>query len=113
MKYMGYIKHDAIVVSSFKKEYTEQAWKMAIKLGLECTEIIISHINSEHSFLIASDGSKEGWEDSEKGDVARESWIQWAKDNKSDILLDWIHVRYGGDEPELAMIEDHNESPDE
>jgi hypothetical protein len=60
------------------------------------------------SFLIAPDGSKEGWERSYDFDGKREQWKEWASGNP-DIWIDWIELRYGGDDPHVAIIVGHNE----
>ncbi len=109
---MGYIRHDAIIVTSNFDDHLEMARDKAEKLGLICTLMAKSGVNGYRSFLIAPDGSKEGWDSSDGGDAARSEWIEWAKrgdcDDSSGIWVDWVHVSFGGDEPELARILDHN-----
>jgi hypothetical protein len=109
---MGYIKHDAIVVTSFGERYLEPARRKADALGLPVTEIVTSHTNGYVSFLIAPDGSKEGWDASDAGDVARASWKEWAHEQRKseDLFIDWVHLSYAGDEvDDTYIVESHKE----
>jgi len=103
---MGYIRHDAIVVTA--SDYNNRltvALEKAKQLGLPCSEIVPSPTNGYGSFLIAPDGSKEGWETSNSGNDAREAWKKWTNDK----YIDWAHVTYGGDDSNLAQLTDHND----
>lgn len=104
---MGYIRHDAIVVSGWCERRTQKAHEKAVEIGLLVTPIVISKVNAQRSFLIAPDGSKEGWPDSESGDAQRAEWIEWAK-KEPELWIDWAHVNFGGDEPEKATLKEHN-----
>jgi len=106
---MGYIKHHAIIVTAGDKGNANTGKQKAESLGLECTEIVGSRINGYYTFVIIPDGSKEGWADSNKGDEARAEWIKWARSAyTSGVWLDWALVRFGGDDSDMAEIEDHN-----
>lgn len=104
---MGYIKHNAIIVTGWQPVAMNEAIQKAISLSLPISELIDSPVNGYASFFIAPDGSKEGWQDSLAGDDARNKFIDWMK-SKSDFYLDWAEVRYGGDERDLACMERHN-----
>jgi len=106
---MGFIRHDAIIVTAGHAIYIEEAKNKAEEIGLEASRIVESPMNGYLSFLIAPDGSKEGWEDSNEGDAMRDEWIAWAKDHGDGIC--WGHVSYGGDEPDRARLVDHNQKP--
>ena len=97
---MGYIRHDAIIATSWDKKYLKPAMKKAKALGLPCSEIVDSVKNRYCSFLIAPDGSKEGWDESARGDEARQAWKDWADDawTKDELYVYWVHVSYAGDE---------------
>jgi hypothetical protein len=104
---MGYIRHEAIVVTGWNypnKNKINSALAKARELGLPCSDLVDSPMNGYVSFLIAPDGSKEGWKDSNDGDAARAAWKAWA----ASMSLDWAHVSYGGDDSELASLADHN-----
>lgn len=110
---MGYMKHNAIVVTAFSKTHIKPARKKALSLGLSVTPKAESPVNGYYSFLIIPDGSKEDWRESEFGDEQREDWCNWAK-KQSDkgIYFDWVHVSFGGDEPSQTEILDHTGSED-
>lgn len=95
---MGYIRHDAIVVTSWKPRLIDAARNKAVELGMTVSEVIESPTNGYSSFLIAPDGSKEGWESSYRGDDSREEWVAWMR-LQPDNWVDWVAINYGGDEP--------------
>lgn len=102
---MGYIRHDAIIVTAWDKKYLLPAIEEAERLELPVSDIAESKTNGYCSFLIAPDGSKEGWEESARGDAARASWKIWAAQARSrDVWLEWVHVSYAGDEPDDTKI---------
>ena len=105
---MGYIRHDAIIVTCFNEKVARSCRRKAKLLKLEVTNIVISNINCYSSFLITPDGSKEGWGESDNGDSARDEWKFWVKKTHGNYV-DWIHVSFGGDEPENAHIVEYNE----
>lgn len=110
---MGYIRHQGILCTGSDnsgiggKHDTDLAREKAIELGLPCSEIVHGTINSCTSFLIAPDGSKEGWSESDAQEERRKEWIKWAR--KSGHWMDWVCVSFGGDNAHIALIEDHNE----
>ena len=94
---MGYIKHHAIVVTSFDDALAKEAHKKAEKLGNTTTEVVESPVNGYYSFLIVPDGSKEGWPESDEGDVSRQRFIAWAIQQRYDdgsSALDVVEVMY-------------------
>lgn len=100
---MGHIRHDAIIVTGWDSERVKRGRGMAELLGLPCSAVVKSHVNGYESFLIAPDGSKEGWLDSDRGDELRAKWCAWIK-TQPEIYLDWVHVRFGGDEKEVEIL---------
>jgi hypothetical protein len=104
---MGYMSHDAIVVTGWDKERVIKAHEKAKEIGLPITEIIEGQVNSYYSFLIGPDGSKEGWAESHEGEKERRTWKEWAK-SEPDLWVDWAHVSYGGDEPDQATLTEGN-----
>ena len=117
---MGYIKHDGITVTGWKDEHLKRARDKAVELGLIVTELQKEPgVNGYLSFLICPDGSKEGWEDSDEHENAREAWKDWVDEESSYqglptyawdtvMFINWIHVRYGGDDEEMAFIVEHS-----
>ena len=71
---MGYMRHHAIVVTTFQPKAAEAARAKAIELfedGL-VSETLESVINGYLTFLIAPDGSKLGWARDKQGDESRD-----------------------------------------
>lgn len=108
---MGYIKHHAIVVTSYKDEAINLAHAKAKDIfNQKVSEILESEMNSYKSFFIPPDGSKEGWEDSEKGDYQRKMFVDWIKEQNEEDgsnSLDFCEFFYGEDNG-WAQIENHN-----
>jgi hypothetical protein len=102
---MGYMRHHAVVVSSFRKEYAEEARQKAVELGMSVSELLGPVVNGYHSFFVGTDGSKEGWNDSNDGDKKRDAlaaYLDSMRDNNR--WAEWIEVQYGDDEGESAII---------
>lgn len=109
---MGYIRHQGIIATGTDclsiggRHDTAIAREKAIELELPCSDIVRGTTNGYTSFLIAPDGSKEGWAESTKQEARRMEWIAWVR--KECPCLDWACVSFGGDDPELAGVSDHN-----
>ena len=114
---MGYIKHHTIVVTGCKDEHIEEAQKKAVEIFEEtCKDemikppygsniispIIGSLSNSQKSFFIAPDGSKEGWQTSNNCNNARTAFLDWL-DNAENYCY-YIEVVFGGDNEHQAII---------
>lgn len=103
---MGYTKHDAIVVTTSSVRAASEAHDQAIFLRLTPTGCVQSPTNGYISFVVAPDGSKEEWAESQNGDLRRAKFIQWMRD--SEWHFDFVAVSYGGDEPENTHIVTHS-----
>lgn len=106
---MGWIRHHAIVVSSWNKELVGEARSKAADLGCAVSEIVASPVNGYHSFFIAPDGSKEGWEDSESGDHRREAFKVWTHSKRHEdgsSSLRWAEILFGDDDYEVKVTDD-------
>lgn len=104
---MGYIAHNAIVVTSWNDETIEKAHAKATELRCSVSNIVASPVNGYKSFLIAPDGSKEGWGDSDVGDAQRKAWIAWSKDLRYEdgsSSLHWCEVRFGSDDADAQIV---------
>ena len=110
---MGYLRPTAIIVSGSYGDWIGLAHDQARtifadhELGQLVSGIVAGVANSERSFLVAWDGSKEGWEPSDRGDEARAQFVAWLReqayeDNSSP--LDWVEVQYGGDDREVIAL---------
>ena len=100
---MGYMCHHAIIVTSWDERSIVAAHKKACELFgdqnflgriSEITEITPQVINGYMSFLISPDGSKEGWEHSERGHNARNKFIQWLSSQKKN-WCQYAEVQFG------------------
>lgn len=106
---MGYMRHNAIVVTSWNKELTHSAATAAEGFGMTVSPVIPSPVNGEYSFLVAPDGSKEGWDESDRGDSAREDFRKWLSEHRYEdgsTSLSWVEIAYGPDDRD-AVIEHH------
>lgn len=107
---MGFFRHDAIVLTGRTKEI-ERVWERAV-IHFEGSAVHVSGvteygINDTSSVLIAPDGSKEGWTDSDEGDRLRDSFVTWLQ--VDGPLIDWIEVRFGGDESDYVWVRTPND----
>jgi len=106
---MGYMRHHAIVVSSWSGEDTRKAHKHAMDIFPLVSEILTTNINGYHSFFIPTDGSKEGWDESDLGDDRRDSFIKWINSQRYEdgsSSLDWVEVQYGDDNKQTIIVRD-------
>ncbi len=115
---MGYIKHNAIIVTGWQYDKVKQAREKAIEIfernfssepisrpygSILVSEIVSGLTNGQSSFFIAPDGSKEGWDTSVNGDIARKEFCDWLY-NEQDNYCDYIEVRFGGDDENSSII---------
>lgn len=107
---MGYIKHHAIVLTSWKYEHLEMARAKAESLRLNPSELTIEAVNGYRSFIVPPDGSKEGWEGSMDGDCNRSAFKSWLNAQGDNLYVEWAEVCYGSDDQD-ASVSDHAWSP--
>ena len=97
---MGWIRHHGIVVTSWDAAALRHAHAHAAELGMTTTEIVASPVNGYSSFLVAPDGSKEGWDDSNTGDAQREAFVAWLDSraySDGSSALSWIEYEHDSD----------------
>jgi len=95
---MGYIRHHGMIVTSYDEERIEAAHEKARDIGMTVTEVVESPVNGYRSFCVAPDGSKEGWDASEKGDAQRDELVSWLESKSFEdgsAPYDWAEVQYG------------------
>lgn len=109
---MGYVKHHTIVVTSCCEVSIKKAQDKALKIfskkvqGYDngfnklVSKIVKGVANYQHSFFIAPDGSKEGWEPSQLGDKLRGKFTKWLTKNG----YDFVEVCFGGDDNYTEII---------
>ncbi|CAL2095510.1 conserved protein of unknown function [Tenacibaculum sp. 190524A02b] len=101
---MGYIKHNAVIVTYWNKQDIEEAHLKAIEVykdNIDCvsSEKCISPImegvaNQQFSFFIAPDGSKSGWQTEEQAKNARKIFQNFLLDSGT---CEYIEICFGGD----------------
>jgi len=109
---MGYIRHHAIVVTSWKDSAIEQAHEVATKLFTWVSPISPPAVNGYRTFFVPPDGSKEGWEDSNKGNDARDALVTYMKSvvyEDGSRPLAWFEAQYGEDDYNTKITRDSDE----
>lgn len=104
---MGYIRHHAILVTSWDDEKIEAAHRRASEIFRAVSPILSSQINAFRSFFIPPDGSKEGWAESDAGDSLRDAMIDWLNDQAygdGSTVFDWAEIQYGDDSHENKVL---------
>ena len=124
---MGYLKHHSIIVSGWQEEKVKEAHQKAIEIfensfseepyqkpfGSRLVSPIISGlVNSQDSFFIAPDDSKEGWATSDYGNNARKLFLDWLQ-NENDNYCDYVEVIFGGDSEQNGVIRSKDSDLDE
>lgn len=116
---MGFIKHNAIIVTGVKyspREFRKAYDKACELFGIEgVSNIVASQINGFMSFFVAPDGSKEYWDDSNEGDSKRKQladYIDSLAYGDGSTSVNFVDVSY--DEKHKAKVERTNKaSPDD
>ena len=98
---MGYMKHDAIVVTSWNSDAIEDAATKARECGLEALGPSGVATNGIRTLLVCPDGSKEGWGESDAFDAKRAKYLEYLngvryEDNSS--CLSWVALAYSSDD---------------
>lgn len=114
---MGYTRHNAIVVTAlgfFMRGKGDipapdvEAFRSSLPPAWQALIVgpVPSVVEDYQSFAFLPDGSKEGWEDSDRGDEYRQQFIDLFSVTGADgftytdvLVLD---ARFGGDEPEAG-----------
>lgn len=117
---MGRIKHNALIVTSTKYSEIKSIRDKAIEIyqlnfakdptvsspTQHITDICEGLANDLYTFLIAPDGSKEGWSISDTSDKSRKEVISYITEN--NIFCDYIEVYFGGDDDIEFIVESNN-----
>lgn len=107
---MGYDRHHGIIVTTFKKDYIEDAHREAERIfSTPVSEVCPESINGWLSFFVPPDGSKEGWDESDKGDHERDVFVAWLEGQRYEdgsSRFAWIEVQYGDGEGETKIVRD-------
>ena len=106
---MGYIRHNAIVVTSWNAAMIEAAACRARNMGLTVLGPSAEAMNNYRTLLVCPDGSKEGWEESDQGDQRRITFRDWLNEQRYEdgsTRLHWVELAYGSDDAN-ATVEAH------
>lgn len=90
---MGTIHHHAILVTGWD-ESLDKAYQKAAEIFPWVSPISPEGVNSYRSFFIPPDGSKEGWEDSDKGDARRKAFFKFLGEQER-FFVEVVLVGYG------------------
>lgn len=111
---MGYMRHHAIVCTSWDENKIKSAHTQAKMLNLTVSELVSSPINSYWSFLVAPDGSKEWWPDSDAGNINRNLFIEFLKTKEGiRAYVDWAFVQYGDEGGHQELLDHHDMDEEE
>ena len=107
---MGDIHHHAIVVTGWNPAYVAKAHEQATKIFEWVSPISPPVVNGYTSFFIPPDGSKEGWQESNKGESLRSGFISWLSksltyDDQS-CKVEWAEVGFGDYDNEVDRSND-------
>lgn len=101
---MGYIKHNAIIATSWHDESLESFAALAESSGAQVLGPSDAIMNGFRTVVVCPDGSKEGWEDSDKGDEQREKLVNWLKQPGPADYIEWVEVAYGADDANASVV---------
>lgn len=106
---MGYMRHHAVVVTTYDATLASVARNKALELfeAAQVSPICSPECNGYHSFFVAPDGSKDGWERSETGDTARAAFLAWLNEQRygdNSSPHDWVEVQYGDDDRVTKIV---------
>lgn len=107
---MGYLRRHTIVVTGTYGDYINKAHAFAQGTGAQVTDIMQAPVNTEHTFYVLPDGSKEGWCNSIEGDRRRAKIVDYlegmAYEDGSSPLA-WAELFYGDEQGDAAIV-NHN-----
>lgn len=97
----------AIVVTAYLggQDLLARAAVMARSYGLQVLGPSKPVVNGCSSILICPDGSKEGWKQSDLGDLGREELKDWLREEGAGYL-EWVEVLYGDDIRLSVVLDD-------
>ena len=104
---MGYMRHNAILVTTWSEKHIEAAAGQAKELGLQMLGPSAKVVNGYRSLLVCPDGSKEGWQDSDEGDARRLAFRQWLRSQTHEdgsSPLEWVEFAYGNDDRKAGIV---------
>lgn len=125
---MGYMRHHAIIVTSFDEKRLKRAHRKlkaiikshnddsALQVSMAVTPISKGTVNGYASFMLAPDGSKEGWPQSDRGNVVRNEFVTWLNEQAFDDgsnCLTYVEVQFGDDDGRNKVLRSDRDTYDE
>jgi len=108
---MGYMRHHTIVVCSWDEKLLALAHTKAEAIFPYVSTTSPPAMNGYAAFFIPPDGSKEGWDDSIRGDNRRQRFLDWCEEQRygdGSTSLDWVEVQFGDDE-KVSKVTHHSD----
>ncbi len=111
---MGLINHNAVVATTWDKKALTKIRAWVINLNKEDKELFLFGeplMNHYATVILTPDGSKEGWEESYRGDKLREEFItELKKEDCEDGSSSWAWVEIGYGEYGQKVLRGNNEN---
>ena len=104
---MGYIRHDAILVTSWNDKEIEAAAARARIIGLDVLGPSSPAANGYRTITVCPDGNKEGWEESSRHEEMRAIFLQYLYDVRYEdgsTCLEWAAISYGSDDRNARVL---------
>ena len=103
---MGYMRHHAIVVTSGTRRLS-LAHDKAEEIFPYVSPISPEGVNGYQSFFIPPDGSKEWWDESDRGDASRDKFVGYLR----YLPVAWVEVQFNDDggNTRVTRDSDHEE----
>lgn len=104
---MGWVTHNAIVVTSWSRDLIDAAHAEAKRLTMSVSDVLISPVNTYYTFVVGPDGSKTGWDDSDAGDTERQQFRDWLRSQAYEdgsSSLEWCECEYGSDDRKAKIV---------
>lgn len=98
---MGYTRHHAIIVTSYRPDVIDSAHSKATAIFGIVSAILKSRHEVYYSFFIPPDGGNDGGEWSDGGDALRDQFVDWLNGQRFEDgsnPLAWVEVQYHDDE---------------
>ena len=100
---MGYIRHNAIIVTTWKPGEALKVFDQAESLFPGAVlGPSREMVNGYQTILVCPDGSKEGWPRSDEGDRCRGEFKAWLRDQP---YLEWAEIAYGDDDRSAQVVD--------
>ena len=98
---MGVINHNAVLAVTWSAEVAVKIRGWIAAKQVEDKQLFLEHfapMNGYTTFILCPDGSKEGWEESDRGDALRAAFLEHLgtydnSDHSSPV--EWIEVGFG------------------